>query len=116
MSYVPARGDIVEFNFDPQAGHEIAKRRPAVIVSARAFNRISGFTLVCPITSATRGSNFEVPLKGTKKTVGFVLVDQIKSLDWKQRRAALIEKAPAPIIDDVLSIAAALVDVKQNPA
>jgi mRNA interferase MazF len=115
MAYVPARGDVVEFNFDPQAGHEIAKRRPAIVLSPRAFNRVSKFALVCPVTSTTRGSNFEVPLSGCKKVAGFVLADQIKSLDWSQRDAKLIEKAPAAATTEVLEIVGALVDPKQNP-
>lgn len=115
MTYVPARGDVVEFNFDPQAGHEIAKRRPAIVLSPRAFNRVSKFALVCPVTSTTRGNNFEVPLSGCKKVAGFILADQIKSLDWSQRDAKLIEKAPAAVTTEVLEIVGALVDPKQNP-
>lgn len=115
MSYVPARGDVVEFSFDPQAGHEITKRRPALILSPKAFNRISRFALVCPVTSTTRGSNFEVSLIGCKKVAGFILADQVKSLDWSQRSAKLIEKAPVRVVTEVLEIVGALVDPKQDP-
>ncbi len=115
MVFVPARGDVVEFTFDPQAGHEIAKRRPAIVLSPKAFNRVSRFALVCPVTSTTRGSNSEVPLSGCRKVAGFVLADQVKSLDWSERGAKLIEKAPAQVTTEVLEIVGALVDPKQNP-
>jgi len=100
--YIPDRGDIVWLDFDPQAGHEQAGHRPAFIVSPLAYNQKSNLALVCPITSKTKGWRFEVVLVDTK-TIGFILADQIKSLDWQARNIEFIEKAPLIVIDEVLS-------------
>lgn len=100
-SYAPERGDIVWLNFDPQSGHEQAGKRPALIVSPRAYNAKVGLALLCPVTSQIKGYPFEVPLTGGK-IKGVVLSDQIKSLDWRARQAKFVEKAPAQAVNDVL--------------
>ncbi len=89
--YVPEEGDIVWLEFDPQAGHEQAGHRPAVVLSRKAYNRKTGLAIFCPITSQIKGYPFEVNVDG-KKIRGAILSDQVKSLDWKARRAKLIEK------------------------
>lgn len=98
--HVPDRGQIIVINFDPQAGTEIGKRRPALVISPKAYNRRTGLVLVCPITTKPRGNPFEVTLN-TKKTVGAVLSDRLRSFDWRARRAALVEKASDETLDEV---------------
>ncbi|HJS87251.1 MAG TPA: endoribonuclease MazF [Acetobacteraceae bacterium] len=84
-AYVPAAGDIVWIAFDPQAGHEQAGHRPAVVLSPSAYNAKSGLILCCPTTTKIKGYPFEVRLSGTPASV--VLADQVKSLDWRARKA-----------------------------
>lgn len=83
--YVPEAGDIVWLYFDPQAGHEQAGHRPAVVVSPAAYNGITGLMLCCPMTSQIKGYPFEVLIAGSRPSA--VLSDQIKSLDWVVRKA-----------------------------
>lgn len=87
----PKQGDIIILDFDPQAGHEQAGTRPALVVSDQLFNKTTGFAAVCPITNQTKGYSFEVALEGTKKTTGHVLSDQFKSLDIKARGFKVVD-------------------------
>ncbi|MGI8435697.1 MAG: endoribonuclease MazF [Chthoniobacterales bacterium] len=82
--YVPDRGDVVWIEFDPQAGHERAGHRPAVVLSPRSYNQKSGLALVCPVTSRIKGYPFEVQLTTDWAVKGAVLCDQMKSLDWSR--------------------------------
>ena len=107
--YVPQRGDIVWLQFTPQAGHEQAGRRPALVVSPRAYNEKVGLALFCPITSQLKGYPFEVALPGGLKVSGAVLSDQVKSLDWQARKARRIVAAPRQVIDEALAKIALLV-------
>lgn len=101
-AYAPERGDVVWLSFSPQAGHEQAGRRPALIVSPGAYNRKVGLAICCPITSQVKGYPFEVSLGGTGRTRGVVLADQVKSLDWRARKAEFIERAPSAATTEVL--------------
>ncbi len=101
--YIPDRGDIIWLDFEPSVGKEITKRRPAYVVSRKAFNEHTGFALVAPITSTVRNVRLEVLLEGTE-TEGAILSYQIKSFDFEQRQATLIEKAPTAIIAAVTQI------------
>ncbi len=101
--YVPDRGDIVWLQFDPQAGHEQAGHRPAVVLSPREYNQKSGLALFCPIISRLKGYPFEVRLPEDLPVQGAVLCDQIKSLDWNARRSRLAVKLPNPILDDIMA-------------
>ena len=107
----PDRGDIVWVDFDPQAGHEQAGRRPALIISPRSYNRKVGLALLCPITSRRKGYPFETPLPKDMKVSGVVLADQVKSMDWHARRAEFCCKAPAATVLDVIGKAQALLAV-----
>ena len=98
--YVPGRGDVIWLNFDPQAGHEQAGKRPAIVLSPEAYNGKTNLAIACPITSKIKGYPFEVRLVG-KKIDGVILSDQVKSLDWNARAAQLIEKAGAEVISEV---------------
>lgn len=100
--YVPDRGDAVWLQFDPQAGHEQAGRRPALVVSPASYNSKVGLALVCPITSQVKGYPFEVLLPPSAKVTGVVLADQIKSLDWRARKARQILRLPDHVIQQVL--------------
>jgi len=113
MSYVPRRGDIVWLSFDPQAGHEQAGRRPAFVVSPEAYNRKTGLFLACPITSKIKGYPFEVALPEDLEVGGVILADQIKSLDWKARRAKFAAKTDDRVIDEVSALVLPLID--ENP-
>ena len=101
-SYLPERGDIVWLDFSPQSGREQRGRRPAIVISPKAYNKKTSLALFCPITSQIKGYPFEVELKATMITKGAVISDQVKSLDWKQRNTEFIEKATPGIIHDVL--------------
>jgi len=91
---VPDRGDIIVMDFDPQAGHEQMKRRPALVLSPAAFNEAFGLAYVAPVTTKPRGHAFEVPLPPESDVKGVVMVHQLKSFDWRARRARLAGKAP----------------------
>jgi mRNA interferase MazF len=108
MSYVPERGDVVWLNFDLQAGHGQAGKRPAFVLSPSAYNRKVGLALLCPITSKIKGYPFEVNIPDGLKVTGTVLSDQIKSLDWKVRNATFICKLPEEVTEQVLIKALAL--------
>jgi|SRR5580658_11279300 mRNA interferase MazF len=83
--YVPEAGDIVWISFNPQAGREQAGHRPAVVLSPSAYNAKTSLMLCCPMTTRIKGYPFEVVIAGPPSSVA--LADQVKSLDWRQRRA-----------------------------
>lgn len=103
-SYVPRRGDLVWLSFDPQAGHEQAGHHPAFVLSPESYNRKTGLLLACPLTSKVKGYPFEVALPQGLPVGGVILADQIKSLDWKVRKAEFIVRTPPSVIEDVLSL------------
>src|SRR5438552_15502873 len=94
-AYVPERGDAVWITLDPQAGHEQAGRRPALVLSPSAYNGRVGLALFCPITSQVKGYPFEVPIPAGSSVTGVVGADQVKSLDWRGRKAARLGAVPA---------------------
>jgi mRNA interferase MazF len=102
VAYVPDRGDAVWLTFEPHAGHEQAGRRPAVVISPRRYNRLSGLALLCPVTSQIKGYPFEVLLPSGLPIEGAVLSDQIRSLDWRARRASRICALPSVTIEEVI--------------
>lgn len=101
-AYIPERGDAVWITLDPQAGHEQAGRRPALVLSPGAYNRRVGLALLCPITSQVKGYPFEVALPGGLAVRGVVLADQVKNLDWRARKAAHICTTPQEVVAQVL--------------
>lgn len=107
--YIPMRGDIVWINFNPQTGSEIQKRRPALVLSTFGFNRSGNLALVCPITSTDRTSPFDVAVPEGLNVQGYIRVDQIKSLDWQVRRAEFVVKMPDDIVEEVCTIAEAMI-------
>ena len=98
--YIPVRGDVVWVDFDPVEGHEQGGRRPAIVISPEAYNKISKRALFCPITSKKRGFIFEVPCV-LAKIDGVVLVDQVRTLDWGARKITFIERCLKVVVDEV---------------
>ena len=109
-SYVPSRGDLVWLQFNPRAGHEQAGHRPALVISPSSYNRRVGLALCCPITSHVKGYPFEVLLPAGLGVEGAVLSDQLKSLDWRVRKARRIASAPADVLEETVGKILALVD------
>lgn len=103
-TYTPRQGDLVALSFDPQSGHEQRGRRPALVVSKDLFNKVTGFCVVCPITNTKRNVPFHVALPAGEEVTGFVMVEQVKSIDYSTRRARAIGKAPPATLQEVLSI------------
>ena len=101
--YVPDRGDAVWLNFNPQAGHEQAGHRPALVLSPASYNEAAGLALLCPITSTVRGYPFEVSLEEASEVDGVVLSDHVKSLDWRKRGAKYIETVPSSITREAIA-------------
>ena len=107
--YIPQKGDFIALTFDPQSGHEQKGRRPALVVSNTLFNQKTGLSLVCPITNRDRNIPLHVKLSEDCVLSGVVMVDQIKSVDYKSRKAKFIEKAPTDIINEALAILDAII-------
>ena len=108
--YIPDRGDLVWLQFNPRLAHEQAGRRPALVLSPRAYNGRVGLALFCPITSQVKGYPFEVLLPAGLPVEGCVLADQIKSFDWRSRTATRIVTLPPEILDDTLARVLTLLD------
>ncbi len=96
-SYVPDRGDLVWLEFTPQAGSEQSGKRPALVLSPKAYNGKVGLALFCHVTSKIKGYPFEVQLPDESSVSGVVLSDQLKSLDWRSTKVKLIEPAPSGV-------------------
>ncbi len=108
--YVPERGEIVWLEFNPQAGHEQAGRRPALVISPGSYNRKVGLALFCPVTSRVKRYPFEVLLPPGLEVQGAILSNQVKSLDWRVRRARRICRIPPAALDETMGRILALVD------
>lgn len=106
--YIPDRGDIVWLSFDPQAGHEQAGQRPAIVLSKLAYNAKRGLMIACPITSQVKGYALEVPVSVHSST-SVVLPDHVRSVDWRARKAEFVQKAPTETLDRVVAIVAGLI-------
>lgn len=108
-AYQPDRGDLAWIHFEPQAGREQAKNRPALILTNREFNADTGLLIACPITRTDRPFGSRIRLTGTE-TTGFVMVEQVKSVDWRVRGASFIEAAPLSLLRDVKLVLDAILD------
>lgn len=102
--YIPPAGDFVHLTFDPQSGYEQRGRRPALVVSNTLFNARTQLAMVCPITNTFRNVPFHVKVPSDSSLTGYIMVEQIKSVDYNSRQVQFIEKAPNWILDEVLSI------------
>ena len=100
--YVHARGDAIWISLSPQAGHEQAGRRPALVLSPSSYNGKVGLVILCPVTTQVKGYPFEVAIPAGSKLGGVVLADQVKNLDWRVRKAEFICKLPRETTNEVL--------------
>ena len=112
--YVPRRGDIVWLSFTPQVGREQAGRRPALVLSPSAYNGKVGLAFFCPITSQSKGYPFEVPVPAGGSVRGVVLSDQVRSLDWRARKAELADRLPDAEVAEVLTRVNALLTGRES--
>lgn len=103
-SYIPEKGDLVMLTFNPQSGHEQKGRRLALVVSNHTFNKHTGLAIVCPITNTNRRSPFHVPVPEQSSLTGYVMVEQVKSIDYRSRHIKFVEKATRDVMIDVLGI------------
>lgn len=99
-AYCPDANEIIWLDFNPQAGHEQANRRPALVLSPRSYNRASGLCVVCPITNQNKGYPFEVVIPVGSVASGVILSDQVKSLSWIARRTELIGSVPKAVAQE----------------
>lgn len=102
--YIPTKGDFITLSFDPQSGHEQKGRRPAIVVSNYLFNKATGLAIVCPITNTDRKIPFHLVVPTKSSLTGFIMVEQVKSIDFNSRQAKFVEKASQQLIDDVLAV------------
>lgn len=109
-TYVPERGDVVWLHFNPQSGHEQSGRRPALVISPKTYNRKVGLALFCPITSRTKGYPFEVELPEGLEVTGAILADQVKSLDWRARKAERLASVSPEVINRTTALILPLVE------
>jgi len=110
-SYIPRAGDIIWLDFDPQAGREQAKRRPARVVTEQSYTRASGLVIVCPLTSRRKPYPFALATT-IEKIEGAVLVDHLKSLDWTARKATFHSKADAALLAKVRAYLGVLLGIR----
>ena len=103
VKYVPEQGDIVALSFDPQSAHEQKGRRPAIIISNKTFNHHLGLAFACPITNTKRSSPFYIDVKSENIT-GYIMGEQMKSIDYNSRKIKFIEKANQQTINQILGI------------
>ena len=103
-TYVPSKGDFVTVTFDPQSDHEQRGRRPALVVSNSLFNRHTGLAIVCLLTNTDRRFPFHVAVVNDPNVSGFIMVEQVKSIDFRARKARRIGRASESVLEEVLSI------------
>lgn len=102
--YIPRQGDVIAIAFEPQTGHEQSGRRPALVVSHDLFNQRTGLAIVCPITNTRRDYPFHVAIPEGSDVTGFVMVEQVRSIDFRARRAKRIGRAPDQVLQETLSL------------
>lgn len=107
-NYIPQKGDLVILTFNPQAGHEQKGRRPALIISNEAFNKALGLAIACPITNTNRDFPFHVKVD-SKNLTGFIMTEQIKSIDYNARKVKFIEKVDEETLNKVLGITKSII-------
>ena len=102
--YVPRKGDFIAVTLDPQSGHEQRGRRPALVLSNDLFNKHTGLCIACPVTNTRRDYPFHVAIPAGQTVSGFVMVEQIKSIDFRARKVKRIGRASVPVVEEALSI------------
>lgn len=109
--YAPQRGDVVWLDFQPQSGQEQGGRRPAIVLSNGNYNKVVGLAIFCPISSKVKGYPFEVALPVNFPISGVVLVDQVKSLDWKICEAEFIGKLDVEAMEVILGLLGKIIEI-----
>ncbi len=107
-AHLPDRGEIILIDFEPSAGKEIGKRRPAVVMSHKTYNRKVGLVDVCPITRKVKGYPFEVDLQSSK-IVGAALADRFHTFDWRARNAQRADRISESVLAEIVAKFLALV-------
>lgn len=110
-AYCPDAGDFIWIELNPTKGHEQRGRRPAVVLSPRAYNERTGLCVACPITGQAKGYPFEVLIPSGQMVTGVVLADQLRCLSWRERNASLAGRAQSDLLDDVRERIAALIEI-----
>ncbi len=108
--YAPRRGDVIRLDFHPQTGHEQAGRRPALVLSPTEYNRRVGLAVVCPMTNQKKDYPWEVEIPDNPFVSGVILADQVKNLDWKQRKAEFICTLEEAVLQEVVEKIIALLN------
>lgn len=103
MPYAPQRGDAIWVDLNPQAGHEQAGRRPAIVLSPASYNNKVGMAIICPITNQAKGYSFEVTIPSGHAVTGVILADQVRNIDWQARNAQLICSLPPATVAEVIA-------------
>lgn len=98
----PERGQLVWTDFDPRQGHEQGGRRPALVISSSAYNRVTGLMVCLPVTSRAKGYLTELPLPDGLKTRGVVLTSHVYTLDWQARGVDIIEPVPEDVLEEAV--------------
>jgi mRNA interferase MazF len=106
----PERGDIIWIDFNPQQGHEQKGTRPALVISNSRYNQVTKMLIACPITSQIKGYAFEIPLPDGLKTVGVILANQVKTLDWQARGFKFSERVSNELLEEVLDTLNAILE------
>ncbi len=109
VKYIPSKGDIVTLDFDPQSGHEQKGRRPALIISNKTFNQHLGLAFACLITSTKRDFPFHIEIN-TSKISGYIMTEQLKSIDYSSRKIKFVEKVNKEILEEVEAIIKAIIE------
>jgi mRNA interferase MazF len=102
--YIPQKGDFIIADFDPQSGHEQKGLRPALVISNTPFNELTGLAIVCPLTSTEKNFRLHIAVTDNLDVHGFIMVEQVKSIDHKSRQVKAIGKASQSLIEEVLAV------------
>lgn len=98
------QGTIIKINFNPQAGHEQAGYRPAIVISNNIFNEKTNLSIVCPITNTNNHFPLHIPLDKRTKTTGVILCEHLKALDLNTRKYQVVEELPEDLLEQVIDI------------
>ena len=115
-AYTPSQGEFVVLSFDPQAGRAQMRRRPAFVVSVNAFNNATRLAFCCPVTNTDRNTPFHVEVPTDSTLTGFVMCEQMKSIDYRARKVKYVATAPKEFLDEVLAVIDACIYPKPEQA
>ena len=110
-TFIPAQGDVIWIDFDPQAGHEQGGRRPTLVLSLKSYNNRTHLSVLCPITKQVKGYILDVLVPPGFDVTGAILADQVKSMDWTARDVEYICALPVGIVDQVVKKITALISI-----